>query len=320
MNEIKLNEVYCMDNLELLKQLPDESIDLIYCDILYNTGKKFKDYDDDLGTPQQAIEWYRPRLIEMKRVLKNNGNIVLQCDKNISHYLKVEMDNIFKLNNFKNEIIWLRSNSGKTISKNIQNDLDSLIWYSKTLNGTFNNVYRPISDSTLKSYNKDDGDGRGKYCSQTLRKPSNPTKGTKYDYIDNNGKVWKCPKTGWRMVEEKMRNLENDNRLILTGKTLRAKDYWNERKSTGKLINNLWDDIRNINGKKESVDYTTQKPKELLNRIIEMLSNKGDVVADFFCGSGTTMVVAKELERKYIGCDINPRAIEITNKRLSECE
>ena len=108
---MELNSVYCMDNLELLKQLEDESIDLIYCDILYNTGKKFKDYDDKLGTPQQAIEWYRPRLIEMKRVLKDTGNIVLQCDYNLSHYLKVEMDNIFSLNNFKNEIIWLITNA-----------------------------------------------------------------------------------------------------------------------------------------------------------------------------------------------------------------
>ena len=66
---MELNKVYCMDNLELLKQLPNESIDLIYCDILYNTGKKFKDYNDNLGTPQEAIEWYRPRLIEMNRVL-----------------------------------------------------------------------------------------------------------------------------------------------------------------------------------------------------------------------------------------------------------
>ena len=82
---MELNKIYCMDNLELLKQLPDESISLIYCDILYNTGKKFKDYDDNLGTPQQAVEWYRPRLIEMKKVLKNDGNILLQMDYRLVH-------------------------------------------------------------------------------------------------------------------------------------------------------------------------------------------------------------------------------------------
>lgn len=316
---IELNKVYNMDNLELLKQMEDESVDLIYCDILYNTGKKFKDYDDNLGSPQEAIEWYKPRLIEMKRVLKDTGNIVLQCDDNLSHYLKVEMDNIFGLNNFKNEIIWLRTNSGKTVSKNLQKDIDKIIWYSKTNNHTFNKVYKPISENTKKMYSKDDGDGRGKYASETLQKPSNPTIGTKYDYVDNNGKVWKCPKKGWRMVESKLKALENDNRLILTGKTLRAKSYWNERVSEGKVANNLWDDIDNINSRNnEVVGYDTQKPKSLLERVINMLSNEGDTVADFFCGSGTSLVVAKELNRKYIGCDINPRAVEITNKRLEE--
>lgn len=315
---MEINNVYCIDNLEFLKQLEDESVDLIYCDILYNTGKKFKDYDDNLGTPQQAIEWYRPRLIEMKRILRQNGNIVLQCDSYLSHYLKVEMDVIFNNSNFKNEIIWLRTNSGKTTSKNLANDLDRLIWYSKSKNSTFNEVYKPLSESTWKSYNRDDGDGRGKYCSQTLSKPSNPTKGTIYDFTDKYGKVWKCPKTGWRMIESKLREMENDDRLIYTGKTLRAKSYWNERKSTGRIANNLWEDINNITSSKENIGYTTQKPKALLKRIIEMLSNEGDVVADFFMGSGTTMVVAKELNRKYIGCDINPRAVEITEQRLKE--
>ena len=77
---MELNKVYCMDNLELLKQMNDESIDLIYCDILYNTGRKFKDYDDNLGSPQEAVAWYIPRLIEMKRVLKDTGSIYLQMD------------------------------------------------------------------------------------------------------------------------------------------------------------------------------------------------------------------------------------------------
>ena len=89
---MELNKIYCMDNLELLKQLPDKSISLIYCDILYNTGKKFKDYDDNLGTPQQAIEWYRPRIEEMVRVLKKNGTILIHCDINLVHYIKVYID------------------------------------------------------------------------------------------------------------------------------------------------------------------------------------------------------------------------------------
>ena len=88
---MELNKVYCMDNLELLEQLPTGSIDLIYCDILYNTGKNFKDYNDNLGTVTQAMKWYRPRLFQMKRVLKSTGLIYLQCDYRLVHYLKVKM-------------------------------------------------------------------------------------------------------------------------------------------------------------------------------------------------------------------------------------
>ena len=183
---IELNKVYCMDNLELLKQLEDESIDLIYCDILYNTGKSFSDYDDNLGTPQEAIEWYRPRLIEMKRVLKKSGNILLQCDNCLSHYLKIEMDNIFKLSNFRNEIVWVRTDGGKTIKRNMPQDLDKILWYSKSSNYTFNVVYKPLSDKTKKTYSKNDNDGRGYYSTLPLQKPSEPTKGTLYDYVDNN--------------------------------------------------------------------------------------------------------------------------------------
>ena len=107
-----INKLFNEDNLELLKRLPNECIDLIYCDILYNTGRKFNDYDDNLGTPQEAIEWYKPRLYEMKRALRKTGSIYLQCDFRLVHYLKVEMDNIFGLNNFRNEIIWCYRSQG----------------------------------------------------------------------------------------------------------------------------------------------------------------------------------------------------------------
>lgn len=233
----ELNKVYCMDNLELLKQMDDNSVDLIYCDILYNTGRKFKDYDDNLGTPQQAMEWYRPRLIEMKRVLKDTGSIYLQCDYRLIHYLKIEMDNIFKVENFINEIIW-KYGLGGSGKKSFSKKHDNILFYSKSKDYIFNIQYE---DAT-----------------------SNKLKGCKKKMID----VW---------------------------------------------------DIANINNMaKERIGYDTQKPKELLRRIIKASSNKNDVIADFFVGSGTSLVVAKELGRDYIGCDINQRAVDITNKRLEE--
>ena len=154
---MEFDKVYCMDNLELLKQLPNESINLIYCDILYNTGRKFKDYDDRLGSPQQAIDWYRPRLIEMKRVLKNNGSIYLQCDCRLVHYLKVEMDNIFGINNFRNEIIWCYKTQGFT-KKNWSQKHDNILYYTKSSNWVFNvdDVREnEITESTMKRWKKE---------------------------------------------------------------------------------------------------------------------------------------------------------------------
>ena len=261
---MELNKAYCMDNLELLKQLPDECIDLIYCDILYNTGKKFKDFNDNLGTPQQAIEWYKPRLIEMKRILKYTGSIYLQCDYRLVHYLKVEMDDIFGYDNFRNHLIWKYEAPTSTFN-NYPKKHDDILFYSKNNNYTFNydEILVPYNLKSIKRYDK-------------------------WDAIENN---W------YKNYKQK------------DGTYKRC--YLKKGKPT---------DIFEIpfiqNNDKEKVNYDTQKPKELLERIIKASSNEGDVVADFFCGSGTSLVVAKKLGRQYIGCDISLRAIEITNNRL----
>ena len=124
----------------------------------------------------------------------------------------------------------------------------------------------------------DDNDGRGKYQTVSLQKPKDPGPETTYDYIDNNGKTWKCPPKGWRMVYPKIKALENDNRLVLTGSTLRVKDYWNERESDGKRIDTLWDDLPEntagtgqlcelFNG--ESI-FTNPKPTELIRRCLQI--------------------------------------------------
>ena len=231
---METNKVYCMDNLELLKQLSSNSIDLIYCDVLYNTGRKFEDYDDNLGTPEEAIEWYKPRLIEMKRILKDTGSIYLQMDYRLVHYMKVYMDELFGIKNFRNEIVW-KYGLGGSGNKEFAKKHDNILFYSKSNSYIFNIQYENATSNRLK------------------------------------------------------------------GKTKKMTDVW---------------DIPTLNNMaKERTGYNTQKPKELLERIIKASSNEGDIVADFFCGSGTSLVVAKELGRNYIGCDINPKAIEITKKR-----
>ena len=256
---MELNKIYCMDNLELLKQLEDESIDLIYYDILFNTGKRFKDYNDNLGTTQQAMEWYKPRLIEMKRILKDVGSIYLQCDSRLVHYLKVDMDKIFGIDKFRNNLVWCYKSQGFS-KKQWSSKHDDILFYTKSNKWIFNlnDVREEPSESWVKRYGKE---------------------------LEKNG-------------------------FFIDGKGKRYNNF----------VGSPPRDWLNINilpqAHKERVGYDTQKPKKLLERIIKASSNEGDVVADFFCGSGTSLVVAKELNRQYIGCDINPRAIEITNKRL----
>jgi site-specific DNA-methyltransferase (adenine-specific) len=235
-----------------MKQLPNNSIDLIYCDILYNTGKKFKDYDDNLGSPLQAIDWYRPRLIQMKMILKETGTIYLQCDYRLSHYLKIEMDNIFGYENFRNEIVWCY-NGGGTTKKQWNKKHDVILMYTESDNYTFNTQYQPYNENSAKRLlNKHRG-------------------------------------------EDKSDRLELGTPMV---------DWWTDIKCIVNPANS------------EYVDYNTQKPKLLLERIIKASSNKGDLVADFFCGSGTTCVVAKELERNYLGCDIGEKAVKVAEDRI----
>ena len=287
---MELNKVYNMDNLELLKQMQDNSVDLIYCDILYNTGKKFKDYDDRLGTPKEAIEWYQPRLVEMKRVLKDTGSIYLQCDYRLVHYLKVEMDELFGIDNFRNHIVWKRESprGAKATSKQFARNTDDILYYSKSRSYIWNESYKEYNEKFLKRFKKDE-----------------------------NGRLFvDCPLGDYS--EESISNFEKNGYIYVTknGKK-RLKRFLDEQK--GEAIDTIWNDIYPVNSQaKERVGYDTQKPKVLLERIIKASSNEEDVVADFFCGSGTSLVVAKELNRQYIGCDINPRAVEITNQRLDE--
>lgn len=258
---MELNRVYCMDNLELLKQIDDNSIDLIYCDILYNTGRKFKDYDDRLGTPQQAIEWYKPRLVEMKRVLKDTGLILLQMDYRLHPYIRILMDGLFGVDRLVNELIWQYSGGGVPKNKFAPKH-DNILLYSKSDTYLFNadNLRVPYSESTKQ----------------------------RFSGVINN------KRNGIDFGQQELNKLGKHPESVISMPILAPSS--NER-----------------------VGYDTQKPKHLLKYLINGLSDKGYVIADFFCGSGTSLVVAKELGRQYIGCDINPKAVEITNNRLEDC-
>ena len=257
---VELNKVYCMDNLELLKQLPDNYIDLIYCDILYGTGRNFGDYQDLKCVRKIIEEHYIPRIKEMYRILKPTGSIYLQMDYRISHWIRCLMDDIFGYNNFVNEIIWAYRSGGKAANKFSLNH-DNILFYSKTNKYIFNAQKDLSYLPKMKGRSKFENDLGGFYA--------------KCEHCDSKN-------VAVRYVE--------------------ARDFWE--------FNML--SCRNS----ERTGYSTQKPKALLERIIKASSNEGDIVADFYMGSGTSMVVAKELNRQFIGCDISQKAVDITNQRI----
>ena len=295
---MELNKIYNEDNLELMKIIPDNYISLIYCDILYNTGNTFKTknkeiaYIDKIGNAQDVNLFYEPRIIEMKRVLKETGNILLHCDYRVSPYIQILMDKIFGKSNMQDKIIWKKTETGKGAKslKVLSKDYDEILYYSKSPSPIANKLELPHNSISLQEF---------KYFDEERQQ---------YFKIVNLGVYSK-------ISVEKMKE-EGLIHTTRTGKEYK-KYYLTDFKNN--TISNIWVDCHNLyNGNNgEMNDYPTQKPKDLLERIIHMFSNEGDIVADFFCGSGTTLVMAKELGREYIGCDISSIAVNITNERLN---
>lgn len=278
------------DNLEFMKSLQSESIDLIYGDILYGTGRDFGDYKDIKADRKTVEAFYIPRITEMHRLLKNTGSIYLQMDSKINHYVRLILEDVFGYQNFKSEISVKRfsQSMNKTMRiKNFNSIKDVILYFTKTDNYVFNIQYTPLSNETLKKYDKFDDGGRF---------------------------AWMCLSS---YSEETYNNLKAQNRLKEAEhrKHPRYKIYLHESK--GNPLTDFFDDIEFLSSNNsEKIDYQTQKPIELMARIIKASSNEGDVCADFFAGSGSFGVAAKKLNRNIILCDINPKAIELSKKRL----
>lgn len=283
-----------VDNLELLLSQPDESVDLIYSDILYGTGRNFGDYQDLKPIRSEIESHYLPRLIEMKRVLKQSGSIYLQMDTRINHWMRILMDDVFGYQNFRNEIVWTYETAGRKSKRKYRPSHDVILFYA-------------IGNNTL-------------YDCEYLEKINNNYTGY---YQDENG-WYQMTGTG-DYSNESILKLKEKGLIHTNGRGKHYLKIYLTKKDDGlykaKQLKDVWDDIQTFGGvnknlKEQFVDYPTQKPKELIKRFVLASTNEGDVVADYYLGSGTTAVVCKELNRNFIGCDINPKAIEITNARL----
>ena len=243
------------DNLELLQSQQSSSVDLIYNDILYGTGRNFGDYQD-LKPIRSVIEnHYLPRLIEMKRVLKQTGSIYLQMDYKINHWLRLIIESIGLL--FQNQIVWCYGLGNNNKKRNWQDKHDVIFFVTKTKDYTWNDMRGEVT-SQMKA----------KYCHQD--------------------------EAGFYMMSY-------------------GKKYYLKG---GKRMSNVFD-LPNLSATDgERTGYNTQKPKELIRRFVLASTNEGDLVADYYLGSGTTAAVCKDLNRNFIGCDINKRAVEISRKRI----
>lgn len=252
------------------------------------------------------------RLLQMRRILKPTGSIYLHCDPTASHYIKVIMDGIFGHTNFRGEIIWKRT-TAHSDAKRWSPVSDTILYYSRSQNFTWNTQYAPHSEEyTDSKYRYDDGDGRGIYRLDNMTSP-NPRPNLMYEWDG-----FPYPPNGWRYSKETMQRLHDEGRIWYPDskeKRPQLKRYLEEM--PGRIIDNVWTDISPINSQaKERLGYPTQKPIALLERIIKSSSNPGDVVFDPFCGCGTAIYAAHLQGRSWIGCDIAILSVQIVRDVL----
>lgn len=275
-----MNEIYCGNNLDVMtKEISKKSIDLIYLDPpFFGTGKQYQNIwnnKNEVGQYKERTElgiegyinWIEPRLYRMKELLKSTGSIYLHCDYHNNTQMRILMDEIFNINNFRNEIIWSYTGRENPKQRMFPRKHNNILFYTKSNKYTFNMQFKPYNEEYIKFFRYDDDDGKGKYQKQ----PNN-----------NGGKY---------------------------------KQYLNDTK--GHPINSVWNDIKSLNNfSAEWMEYKTQKPEALIERIIKSSSNPNDIILDPFMGGGTTLAAAKKLDRQFIGIDIAEEACNLTAKRI----
>ncbi|MBY6054709.1 site-specific DNA-methyltransferase [Cytobacillus firmus] len=327
-----LNKIYWGDNLQVMSHLLKEyrgKVKLIYIDPPFDSNADYKkkislksksvtnDQNafeekqyNDIWSNDEYLQFMYERLILLKELLSEDGNIFLHCDDAKNYQLRMIMDEIFSADNFKNEIIWKRSTSTGLSTKRCGTLHDTIYWYSKSSNNIFNMQYHEYDEKYLKRARTDEN-GR-KYIPIPTGNPG-PRPNLYYEY-----KGYWPHMNGYKWTYEKMEQFDREGRLIFPQNKegrIQYKQYLDEM--GGVKLQDLWLDIPAVNPvAQERNGYPTQKPEALLERIINMGSNENDIVFDCFMGSGTTQAVAMKLNRKFLGADINLGAIQISTKRL----
>ena len=320
------NKLIWGDNLLVMGSLLEKfagKIDLIYIDPPFATGTDFSvkttvgESSESLTKEQSVIEEkaYRdtwgyglssylsmltPRLGIMKELLSQRGTLCVHIDYRLVHYVHTILSELMDADSFRNDIIWSYGGRGaKAVSGQFARNHDVILVFAKSTESIFNRAHgeRQYNIKNLPSHIRLESDGRPFKTSP------------RGDYTDKS-----------------IARLEREGRIYRTSSGgIRIKYPLERRKDTvieKTLIGDVWSDIPDMmhSPKKERLDYPTQKPERLLRRVLESYSNTDSLVADFFCGSGTTLAVAEKLGRRMIGCDLGRWAVHTTRKRLLEIE
>ena len=270
------------------------------------------------------------RILEMHRILKGTGSLYLHCDPTMSHYLKMVLDAVFGTSNFRNEVIWKRATAKKGSTRKFGSVHDVILYYTKGNDAGFNPVYlEHATDYVTRAYRHEDNRGRFRVDNLTAAGSRMGSSGQPWRDVEiPSGKHWAVPA-----------NWPNDITKPLDWSDWTTQDkldymdsvgliYWPVRgtmpgfkrylaTSKGVAMTDMITDVSQLESRdKEKLDYPTQKPLALLERIIKASSNEGDMILDPFCGCATACSAAEKLDRQWVGIDISYKAVDLLKYRL----
>ena len=301
-----LNQYIVGDNLDILPKI-DVEYDFCYIDPPYNTGRDFGNFMDKFDDMKSFIGFLRDRVEIIHKKLKSTGIFVLHVDAISSHYCKVMLDEIFGINNFQNEII-LCTSGMKVVKTKLMRSHDVLLVYSKNKNrAIFNTIFLPYKNDGKKHKS----DFRGEYTtSAAVNSQPDVIKRLNLRY------EWNGHHRQWWVSKEKMQILHDENRLEYNKLGIpRIKRYFCELK--GIPLKDVWNDISSIQGG-EKLNYATQKPVKLIERLLTLYTNEKANCIDFFAGTGTLGRACINMNRNYTLIDINADGKELFYQSISK--
>jgi len=265
-------------------------------------------YRDTWGLGRSSyLSMLYERVVLIHELLSDDGLLFLHIGPGVSHVARSVLDEIFGSDRFQNEIIWKRT-SAHSDARTLGGVHESIFVYSKGEEWTWSQQYVPYEESYVDQYYRYKEPNGRRFMSGDLGAAG--LSGGGYDY------EWKGKQRVWRVPEKTMRRLDEEGRVFYTKNGMpRLKRYLDEAK--GQPLSDVWADIQPVvSWSRERVGYDTQKPEGLVERILQLGTKPGDLVADLFAGSGTTAAVAEKLGRRWIACDLGRFAIHTTRKRL----